>query len=197
MLVAEGLLRASQVDYSYTGAPARFVTNPTIVQQAYVTNEPYIYQHEIKAWHKPVSYQLLADVGYQSYPEALSVRTDDLGPLSDCLHRLVPILQRAQIEYLRQPGPANQLIAQAAAGYNDGWSYSRAVADYAAATLAREHLVANDTSGPLGGMDPARIQSTINTFAPILSKSGAAVKPGLTSADIATNQFLDPRIRLN
>jgi hypothetical protein len=195
-LVAKGLIKQSQIDLGYTGTPARFLADPTIVQQAYATDEPYIYQHELPAWGRPVAYQLLADVGYTIYPDALSVRSGDLTGLSGCLKRLVPIVQKAQVDYLREPGPANQLIVDTVAHYNDGWTYSLAVANYAVATAKRLRLVGNDTSGPLGGMDPARVQDTINTFAPLLRQAGAAVKPGLAATDIATNEFLDPAIRL-
>jgi hypothetical protein len=195
-LVAIGLITASQVDTSYSGSPARFVADPTIAQQAYVTNEPYVYEHELPAWHRPVRYQLLADVGYSIYPEALSVRSAELPALAPCLARLVPILQQAQADYLNDPGPTNALIARAVARFNTGWTYSLDAANYATATAKRLRLVGNDTSGPLGGMDPARVQRTIDTFAPILTAGGAQVKPHLTAADIATNQFLDTSLRI-
>jgi hypothetical protein len=195
-LVAQGLIKQGQLDTGYSGNPARFVSDPTIAQQGYATQEPYLYEHEVKAWGKPIRFQLLADVGYSVYPEALSVRADDLGRLSACLRRIVPILQQAQLDYLRNPEPVNQLIVDTVARFNTGWTYSRGVADYAVSTARRLHLVANDTSGPLGGIDPARVQRTIDTFAPILAAGGAPVKPHLTAADIATSQFLDATIRL-
>jgi hypothetical protein len=196
LLVQRGLIKKSQLDFGYNGTPARFVANPTIAQQAYATGEPYIYQHEVKAWGKPLAYQLLSDVGYSIYPDALSVRTGDLGALAPCLRRLVPILQQAELHYLNNPGPTNELIAELATRYNDGWAYSLGVANYAIDTIKRLHLAANDSSGLFGGLDPARVQTTINTFAPLLAQSGAAVKPGLTAADLATNQFLDPTLGL-
>ena len=196
LLVAKGLIRQEQVDTGYTGAPARFITDPTIAQQAFATQEPYLYEHEIAAWHKPVRYQLLADVGYNIYPETPSVRADALGPLSDCLKRLVPIMRQADLDYLNNSGPANQLIVNAVARYNDGWTYSMGVADYSAATAKQLHLAANDTSGALGGTDPTRIQSIIDTFTPILTRTGANVRPALKAADLATNQFINPTIRL-
>jgi hypothetical protein len=196
LLVEKGLLKPDQLDTGYTGAPARFVTDPTIAQQAYATAEPYIYQSEVRTWAKPVKYQLLADVGYSIYPEALSVRTGDLGALSGCLTKLVPILQRAQLAYITNPGPANQLITEAVTAYNDGWAYSTGVAGYAATQLKQLGIVANDATGPLGGLDLARTQSTIDAFAPILAGSGAAVRPGLKAADIATDRFVDPSIKI-
>lgn len=196
LLVAKGLLKQTQLDSGYTGAPARFVTSPTIAQQGFATAEPYIYQHEVSAWGKPVKYQLLADVGYSIYPEPLAVRSAELPAMSECLKRLVPIVQRAQIDYLANPGPTNKLITDAVSQYNDGWTYSEGVANYAASTMKQLGIVANDTSGPLGGMDMARVQSTIDTFAPILTSGGTTLRPGLKAADIATNQFLDPSIKL-
>ncbi|WP_331532508.1 ABC transporter substrate-binding protein [Pseudonocardia sp.] len=195
-LVAKGLLEPDQIDTGYTGAPARFVTDPAIAQQGYATSEPYIYQHEVPSWGKPVGYQLISDVGYNIYPQAMSVRTADLGPLSGCLKRLVPVMQRAMVDYMRDPARTNQLIVDAVAKYNDGWTYSIGVANYAAETLKKMSIVTNDASGPIGGLDPVRVQATIDTFAPILARSGAGVRPGLKASDIATPQFLNPAIKL-
>ena len=197
LLLAKGLLKPAQVDTSYNGSPARFVTNPVIAQQGFATAEPYVYQHEIRTWNKPVKYQLLSDVGYSIYPEPMSVRTADLDRLSPCLTKLVPIVQRAQIDYLNNPGPVNQLIVDAVTKYNDGWTYSIGVANYAATAMKQLGIIGNDTSGPLGGMDMSRVQSTIDTYLPILSSSGTPARPGLKAADIATDRFIDRSIKLN
>src|SRR5882757_1048755 len=197
LLEDKGLVKAKQIDQGYTGAPSRFVTDPKIVQQGFATAEPYIYQHEIKQWDKPVKYQLLADVGYNIYPESLSVRTGDLKSLSPCLKKLVPILQRAQIDYINKPAPTNALIAEAVQKFNDGWTYSTGVANYAASTMKQLGIVADDASGPLGGMDMKRVQSVIDTFAPILQKGGIKIKSGLSAADIATDQFIDTHIKMD
>lgn len=196
LLVEKGLVQASQLDTSYDGAPARFVASPDIVQQGFATAEPYVYEHEVQAWNKPVKYQLLADVGYNVYPEALSVRTGDLQTLSPCLKKLVPILQKAQVNYLADPSTANKLIVDAVSQFNDGWTYSQGVADFAAKEIKNLGIVANDTSGSVGGMDPARVQSAIDTFGPILATSGTKVKDGLKAADLATNEFIDKSITL-
>ncbi|MBO0873871.1 MAG: ABC transporter substrate-binding protein [Pseudonocardia sp.] len=195
LLTDKGLVKPGQVDSGYTGSPVRFVADPTIAQQGSATNDPFVYQHEVNGWDKPVRYQLLADVGFSVYPEALSVRTADLGPLSACLTRLVPIIQRAQLDYLANPGPTNKLIVEAAARFDTGRTYSPGMATYAAATMRRLGIIANDASGPLGGMDLARVQSTIETFAPILASGGARVRPDLIAKDIVTTAFIDQRIQ--
>jgi hypothetical protein len=195
-LLAKGLIKPQQVDLGYTGAPARFIADPTIAQYGYATSEPYIYEHEIPEWGKPVRYQLLADLGHSTYSQALSVRSAELEPESACLTKLVPILQQAQLDYLSNPGPTDHLIYDAVVKYATSWTYSLDRARYTLATMKRLGIMANDTSGPLGGMDPVRMQSTINTYAPILAAGGAHVRPGLRAADIATNRFLDPALKL-
>ncbi|WP_035856570.1 ABC transporter substrate-binding protein [Cryptosporangium arvum] len=196
LLVKNGLITKSQLDTSYDGAPARFVGDPKIAQQGFATAEPYIYEKEVRAWGKPVAYQLLADVGYSVYPEPLSVRTGDLEKNAPCLKKLVPILQRAQIDYLERPDTTNALIVDVVEKYDDGWTYSEGVAKYAAKTMADLKIVADDTSGPLGGMDPARVQQTIDTFAPLLQASGGTPKAGLKAADIIDTRFLDKSVTL-
>ena len=69
MLVSKGLIKKSQLDGSYDSAPSRFVADPSIAQQGFATAEPYIYEHEVAAWKKPVKFQLMADVGYTVYPQ--------------------------------------------------------------------------------------------------------------------------------
>ncbi|TQS47144.1 hypothetical protein FL583_01835 [Cryptosporangium phraense] len=196
LLVKKGLIKKSQIDTSYDGAPARFVGDPKIAQQGFATAEPYIYEKEVTAWGKPVSYQLLADVGYNVYPEPLSVRSGDLQKNAACLKKLVPILQKAQVSYLKDPSATNELITDVVTKYNDGWTYSKGVADYAAKEMADLKIVTNDASGPLGGMDPARVQQSIDTFAPLLQASGGTPKAGLKAADIVDTQFLDPAVKL-
>jgi hypothetical protein len=196
LLVNKGLIKSSQVDESYTGSPARFVASPDIALQGFATAEPYVYQHEVTAWDKPVNYQLLADVGYNVYPEALSVRTSALSSLAPCLKKLVPILQRSQVDYITNPGPTDNVIVDVVKQYNDSWTYSAGEAAYSADTMKKLGIVANDTSGPLGGIDMSRMTTNITTFGPILASTGAKVKSGLTASDLATDQFVDPSIKL-
>src|SRR5919198_2629390 len=60
VLEGKGQLNKSQVDNSYTGDPARFVAaDGNIVSQGFVTAEPYIYEHEVQGWMKPVKFLLL------------------------------------------------------------------------------------------------------------------------------------------
>jgi hypothetical protein len=195
LLEEQGIIAPAQVDTSYEGTPARFVSDPRIMQQGYATAEPYLYEHEIAEWSRPVGYQKLADHGYVVYPEPLAVRADRLEELRPCLDKLVPIMQRAMIDYMADPGPTNALIVELVEAYQTGWTYSPGVADNAVRTMREQNLVANDpASGVFGQFDPARMQQIVSTFGPILQSQGSI--PEIPTAEsLYTNEFIDPDIR--
>ncbi|MHA6616450.1 substrate-binding domain-containing protein [Pseudonocardia sp. DLS-67] len=196
LLQKQGIIGPDQVDSSYEGTPARFVSDPRIMQQGYVTNEPYVYGQEIAEWGRPVGYQKLADYGYSVYPSALSVRADRLEQLRPCLTKLVPIMQRAQLDYLADPGPTNALIVELAEAYQTGWAYSPGVADYAVQAMRDQGLVTDDpASGVFGRFDPARMQQIVSTFGPILQEQGTITQIP-DPASLYTNEFIDPSISM-
>jgi hypothetical protein len=110
-LIGSGILRRSQVDGSYDGAPAKFVAaRGKLTQAGFATSEPYPYEHDVNGWKKPVKYALVNDTGYPMYPQTLSIRTGDKATLAPCLEKLVPIVQRAQVDYLKSPDKTNAFI---------------------------------------------------------------------------------------
>jgi hypothetical protein len=112
-LVGAGILRRAQIDGSYDGSPSRFVASGgSIAVQGYATDEPYLYEHEVKAWGKPVAFQLVVDTGYPNYANVLTVRADQKARLAPCLQRLVPILQQAQVDFMRDPAGTVDLIVK-------------------------------------------------------------------------------------
>ena len=194
-LIKSGDLPQNATDGSYNGTPAKFVeAQGKDGQQGFATAEPYIYAHEVQAWDKPVNYQLIYDTGWQPYPEALSVRTGDLKSLTPCLKKLVPVMQKADAEYLANPMPANTLIDTLVNDYNNGWTYDIHVGTYAAAMMKK---LEGQVSIPyLGYMSGSRLAKFIALAKPVFaSAKGAGVKPGLTPSDIYTDQFLDPSIK--
>jgi hypothetical protein len=196
-LTGAGYLPASETDGSYNGTPSQFVEGQgKDAQQAFATAEPYIYSHEVQAWDKPVRYQLVSQTGWQPYPEAMSVRTGDLAKDSACLKKLVPIMQQADVDYLKDPTPTNNVIDTLVDKYNNGWTYDIHVGDYAAAEYKKLGLAA-DVDGYVGDMTSARISKLIKLATPIFAKTkGAAIKSGLVPSDIYTNRFLSHSIKL-
>ncbi|WP_154792752.1 hypothetical protein [Occultella kanbiaonis] len=184
-------------DTSYEGTPARFVSDTTITQQGFATAEPYIYENEIAEWGRPVAYQLLAEVGYNIYPEPLAVRADKLDELSDCLARLVPIMQQSQIDYLADPGPTNELIVELVEAYDLSWTYSLGVADFSAAAQVSEGIVTDDpASGVFGQFDPERMQAIVDTFVPLLEAQGLITVTDIDPTELYTNEFIDASISM-
>jgi hypothetical protein len=196
LLESKGIIQKAQSDTSYEGTPARFVSDPTILQQGFATAEPYVYQHEIAEWGRQVGYEPLANYGYSIYPEPLAVRADKLGELRPCLQKLVPIMQRSQIDYLKDPAPTNRLIVELVEAYQTGWTYSAGVADFSAKAQVEQGFVKNDpASGVFGQFDPARMQEIVSTFGPILQSQGT-ITTVPDPASLYTNEFIDPTIKM-
>jgi hypothetical protein len=197
VFVREGLLTKAQVDPSYQGTPDRFVAaDGKIVQQAFVTNEPYLLQHDVKAWDKPVKY-LLLQKEYPVYISTLALRQDKLAAERACLAKLVPLLQRAQRDYITSPGPTNQLLLKVVSTlHTGGFTISPDLLSYGDTTETKLGLVADGSDGVLGSFDTARVGTLISRLVPVFQAKGNKPKPGLTSADLVTNEFLDRTVAL-
>lgn len=193
-LVSRGLLQAGQIDTSYDNAPSRFVADPSFAQQGFANSEPYVYEHEVRAWNKPVAYQLLRDVGYEGYARTVNVRADKVNELRPCLQRLVPMIQRATVQFRADPTHVNDVVVDVVAKSANFSPYSPELAAFGSKVLIDNGLIGNDTDGVVGSFDEARVQRVIDEFAPILRRGGAQVPAGLTARDLVTKEFLDPTI---
>jgi hypothetical protein len=197
-LTGSGILPSSVADGSYDGTPSKFVIDQgKSANQGFATAEPYIYSHEVQAWDKPVQFQLVADTGWDPYPEPMSVRTGDLKQLTPCLKKLVPVMQQADVDYMKDPSSTNALIIQLVQAYNNGWTYDENVANYAVDEMKKLHLVTDAGNSYVGAMSASRIADLMKIAVPIFQKTkGSGVKAGLTPTDLFTNQFLSHSIGL-
>ena len=193
VLVAQGILSADQIDPSYDGGPARFISEGgAIAQQGFASAEPYNYEFVFEDWGNPVAFELIHDAGFQVYSQALAVRADDLETLRPCLEQLVPIMQQAAVDYAEDPARVNAMVIDAVEQYDSFWVYDQGVADYSVATQVELGLVGNGPDSTIGNMDPARVQAVIDA----MSSAGMDVMDGLTAADVSTNEFIDESIGL-
>jgi hypothetical protein len=193
-LTGTNVLKKAQVDGSYDGKPGNFVAaGGKVAQAGFATSEPYIYEHEVRQWNKPVKYALVSEAGYPFYPQALSIRAADKQKLAPCLEKLVPIVQRAQIDFLNNPEKTNALIIQTVTDYKDFWTYSPGLAKYAIEQM-RLDFVNNGADRTLGNFEVGRVQRLIDIVTPILVGQRQATKPGLRPQDLYTNEFIDPNI---
>ena len=192
--VGAGVLSADEVDATYDGLPAVFVSEGgKIAQQGFASAEPYIYENEVPEWGKPVKYQLINDAGYPKYAAVMSVIPENIDKYSDCLTALVPVLQQAELDFFADPAATNTLILELVDAYDTGWVYSQGVADFSVETLKAE-LVGNGPDDTLGNLDEARVQALYDIVMPIYTAGGLPVKDGLVATDIYTNQFVDPTL---
>ena len=194
-LTGTGVLKKSQVDGSYDGKPGNFVAaGGKVAQAGFATSEPYIYQHEVKQWAKPVKYALVNEAGYPFYPQALAIRAADKAKLAPCLKKLVPIVQRAQVDFLANPKATNDFVIDLVTRYHDqAWSYDQGLADYAIDQM-RLNFVNDGDDQTLGNFEVGRIQRMIDIVTPILAGQRQPLKQGLKPSDLYTNEFIDPNI---
>lgn len=192
-----GVLDPAQADASYDGTPANFVADGgKSAQQGFATSEPYFYENVLTDWGKPVAYQLIHDAGWTSYAQTLAVTPEHLEKYRECLKALVPMIQQAQVDFVADPVSTNSLILELVAQYNNGWMYDEGQAAASVELALQNGLIANSPDGTLGSFDITRVDSFLGIALPVLEKLGEKVKPGLTSADLVTNEFIDPTIAL-
>ena len=196
VMEGKGVLDKNQVDTSYTGDPSRFVAaDGNIVSQGFVTSEPYIYEHEVQGWMKPVKF-LLLDKEVPIYQDTMAIRSDKLDAARPCLQKLVPLMQRAATDYIKNPGPINGVIVDYTAKIKGGTQISAAGAVDAVQKMVSLGIVGNGSDGVYGSYDDARVQSQIADYGAVFAARGKAPKPGLQPSDLVTNEFLDKSIKL-
>jgi hypothetical protein len=196
-LIGKGYVRKEQLDASYDGSPTRFVTEKKIVQQGFASNEPYKYEHDIRQWMKPVKFLLIHDAGYKIYPEALAVRPDTPAASGACLKKLVPLIQRAQVDYMTDPTPVNDELLKIVKRFASFWTLSEAGNADAVKKMRDLEIVSNGSNTTLGDFDPARVDQLLTDALPVWRKANAqGIKPDLTGKDLYTNEFIDPSIGL-
>lgn len=193
-LVASGVAKRAFME-GYRGDGENFVlNNGAWLNQGSVTNEVYQFTHGRK-WKRPVGHIALAQMGYNIYPSVISVASNRLAALSPCLTRLVPLLQRAQIDYIQAPAEVNDLLFR----YNQAgmaapfWKTSRALLDDAVRVQTARGIVGNGPNKTLGDFDVARVERVIGQLRPMLD---IRAKPNVTAQDVVTNRFIDPTIGL-
>lgn len=196
-LLAQGLLDISQLDPSYDGSPARFISaGGELLQQGFISQEPYNYEHVFKDWAKPVSSLLVHDTGFPNYASTLTILDSRFDSEAEaCLEVLVPVLQQSAVDFINDPDTTNTLILRAVEDLDTSWVLSEEGVRHSVDTLKEYELVGNGSSETLGDFDLGRIERMIDlldTEVPSID-----VADDLTAADIVTNRFIDASIGLN
>lgn len=194
-LEAKGELKPSQVDGSYNGTPDQFVaTGGDVISGGYATYEPYFYSHQLKAWDRPIAYELIANTGYNPYSEDTFTTPKNLSKYAACFSKLVPMIQQAQINYEKNPARVNRLIVKLDGAYKIGGGYNMAVAEYARNTLLADKIVANPPSGGFGSFTMSRVNQLISLLES--TKAVTGLPKGFAASSLVTNKFIDPNIHM-
>jgi hypothetical protein len=196
-LIGTGILRRDQVEASYDGSPTRWLASGgKIAQQGFATSDPYLYETALAQWKKPVDFQLIHDAGYPIYADAVVVRADKKAAYAACLRRLVPMIQRAEVEFLKDPGATIDLIVKANDAFG-GPPYSAEQARFSVERQVALGIVGTGSNATLGDFDFDRVWKVLDIMTPIFAGQGKELKSGLTEKDLYTNEFIDKSVGLS
>jgi hypothetical protein len=195
-LIKKGIVPESSFDDSFDGSYARFASDTSLLQQAFVTETPYRLKNEIKEYGRDVGFLLVSKSGYDPYLSSLSVKKSRLTELSACLARLVPIVQQAQIDYLKHPVATNKVMVDVVTKMKSFWTLSMPGLAFGDAAMKQYKIVSNGSDKTLGNMVPKRVQQVIDDFQTTFGKDVKTADPNVTPASIMTNKFVDKNIHL-
>ncbi|WP_409048160.1 hypothetical protein AB2L57_04265 [Microbacterium sp. HA-8] len=193
-LIAQGDVRADQVDGSFDGSVTRLVADEPVVMQGYITQEPYRLKVDFPDYGRDVDSFLIADSGYDIYAAAWSGKPEVVEAQSECLAQLVPAMQQSQLDYMEDPEPINQAISDYLVEIDQFFQVSPELGAEIHRVMQEEGLVTDGTDGVFGSFDAERMERMTTLLAEIYAESGVDVAEGLTAEDIYTNEFLDPSI---
>jgi len=197
-LIGKGLVDPGQVDGSYDGSPSRFAVEDGIMQSGYATNDVFRYETVIEEVGEPMDYLLVHDAGYTVYTSAVAVRPPVLEERADCLAALVPLMQRAQADYMADPAATNDTLLAVNDALTNPWVITEAVNDYGHATMAELGIVSEGPDEVIGNFDMERIAAFLDEARPIFESAGIrTMADDLAAEDLATNRFIDPSVGLD
>ena len=196
-LTGTGVLDPKQIVGDYDGGPSKFIAaGGKDAQQGFSTAEPYQYENDLPAWKKPVTYQLIADVGWDFYPEPIAVKPETLTKYDKCLKAFVPMVQAAQVAYQKSSAATEALIVQVVKDQANDWSYSAANATAATKKSFADGVISNGPDKIVGNFDMSKIQKIIDAGTPVFVKKNAPPKTGVKPEDLATNKYIDATLGL-
>ncbi|MBO0728452.1 MAG: hypothetical protein J2P57_04285 [Acidimicrobiaceae bacterium] len=200
-LISKGVPQSSFIG-GYAGDLEKFVTGQgKIINQGYADAEPWILAHQISAWgSKPLKYTLIYKYGLDDYPTTLIVAKGQEQKLTPCLRKFVPLVQQGLIDYFKNPTTVDNVLAKINPKYSASyWQTPVAESKFSAQAQLKEGIAENSSAdgGSLGAFNLKRVRQNIKILLPIYkSQSPGTYNPSVTPAEIVTNKFIDPKLRL-
>lgn len=192
--IGDGILSADQFETDQVlGIPGFVAAGGVSARLGDLLVDPYLLALPGTGSPRPVSWELLDDAGYERDAGVLSARPQSLVQHTDCFEVLVPVLQRALVDYLDDPEATTALIVELSAEFGDP-SYDGPLAQAALELFGSEDLVGSGRDGTIGDLDMGRIRDLIKEAVPAWKRADVSVPAGITAEDIATNRFIDRSI---
>jgi NitT/TauT family transport system substrate-binding protein len=158
-------------EINFTGTLAEFKRNDNLVQQCFITSEPYI----AKQQHIPNAELMVADAGYNPFSQGLFTSERYIKEHPDTVRKVVAGVQKGWQQFLQDPSAAKQLVLKV------NHDMDPAAFDYAAKVIKNGHYFGN----PLGGMTAARW----NQLKAQLTEAKVLTKP-VDVTSMWTNKFI-------
>jgi len=100
------------------------------------------------------------------------------------------------VEFMTRPDPVLGLIVELNRDYTASFPYPLAQARSGVKVMRDDGLVGNGPGDVFGAFKPDRLQRMIDILRPIYTARGQRAPGDLTANTIATNDYLDPGVRL-
>jgi hypothetical protein len=195
-VIAKGYVPESSFDDSFDGSYARFVADTSLLQQAFVTETPYRLKSEIKEYGRDTGVILVSQSGYDPYLSSLSVKKSRLAALTPCLKRLVPIVQQAQVDYIKNATATNKVMVDVVTGMKSFWTLSMPLLAFGNQKALQYKIISNGPDKTLGNFNLKRVQKVIADFHATFGTDVQTADPNVTPSSIVTNRFIDLKIGL-
>lgn len=95
-------------EINFTGSLAEFQRNEELVQQCFITDDPFVAEQE----GIPMEAMLIADAGYNPYGNGLFTTEDKIESNPEEVAAVVAAFKEGWENYLEDPEPANELILE-------------------------------------------------------------------------------------
>jgi len=186
-LRAVGALDEAQLVGGFDGEPAAFVAAQGAIAQVGDVTVDGALLPAVPQWARPVATVAAADAGWQDYDELLVVASDEERLSDECLGRLVRVVQLAIDDYVTDPAPTIELMANLRTQFNP---LNRITAPVMTAgfELAIENGVLSRSADTTGATRP----ETLDGF--LTELTGALGVGALAPDDVVSDRFIDPTI---
>lgn len=201
-LISRGI-PVSSIIGGFKGNLGEFTTSSkNIILGGFVDGAALRLAHYTPSWNKPVGSVLLYKLGFNDYDEVIEVANSKLGAMQGCLKGLVPLIQHAAVDYMLHPATVDNVLAKFnSSGYGAAFWSTPAEFNHQSVNIMRANDIVGNSGGgkgPIGAFDMTRLRANIGILLPIYQNQGlSSYVTSLQASQVATNKFIDPRIRLS